>query len=111
MIRTVLTASLAAAAVAFAASAEDVVIDISSVDFNDPAQVSAVYAKVVEASETICNELYIEAAPRQVGYFEAARMYAACVKVTVDDTVKAAELPALSAAHASAGSEFAVASN
>ncbi len=114
MIRTIITASLAAAAITVAASAaDDVFIDISGVDFADQTQVSAVYEKVVEASRSVCEEMYIHDAGYQVSYFTRQRMFAACVEQTVADTVAASELPALSALHASSApvSSFAVASN
>jgi hypothetical protein len=114
MIRSIIAASLAAAAVTVAASAaDDVVIDVTGVDFADPAQVSAVYDKVVEASRSVCEEIYIKDAPFQINYFERQRMFAACVELTVADTVKAASLPALSELYASSApvSSFAVASN
>jgi hypothetical protein len=114
MIRTIITASLAAAAITVAASAaDDVVIDISGVDLADPTQVSSVYDQVVEASRAVCDEIYIKDANFKVGYFERLRMYSSCVELTIEDTIEASGLPALSALHAASApvSSFAVASN
>lgn len=113
MFRTIITASLAAAAVAAVASADDVVIDISGLDLADPAQAASVYEQVVDASRAICADLYLDRASYQIGYFERQRMYAACVKLTVAETIEAAGLPALVDAYASAAplSPYAVASN
>jgi hypothetical protein len=111
MIRTLIAASLAAAAVTFTASAEDVVIDISAVDFDDQAQAAAIFEQIVDASREVCADMYVDHPTRAVSYFERQRLYASCVENTVAETVAAAELPELSAVFASASfSPYAVAS-
>jgi UrcA family protein len=110
MIRTTLTATLtktlaatlAASALATAASAgeDSVVIDVSSVDFTDPAAVAAVYDEIVEASQAVCEAIYVAGQDYRVSYFTRVRMSDACVEATIADTIAAAKLPALSETHA-----------
>lgn len=114
MARTLITSTLAAVALAAAASAgESVVIDIAGVDFNDPAQATAIYSKVVDAAEAVCAEMYIDDATHLIGYAERVRMAADCVDATIAETLAKAEQPALEAIYASSApaSSFAVASN
>ena len=100
MIRTAVAAATVAVALTGAAVAEDsIVIDTSEVDFTNTSEVEAVYAKIVEASETVCADLYLHGAQARFTLGAAPRMYEACVAQTVEDTVLAADEPALTAFH------------
>jgi hypothetical protein len=106
MIRTPLSAPFAAtlAACALGAAAfageDTIVIDVSEVDFADPAAVAIVYDQVVAASEAVCTTIYIDEMPHTVSYFERVRLYDKCVAVTIEDAISAADLQPLSATHA-----------
>ncbi len=113
MIRSLTASALAVVALAAAASAEDpIVIETAGVDFSDPTQATAIYSQVVEAAETVCKEIYITEATHHIGYSERVRMAAACVEITLEETIGKAAEPALEAIYAgSSESTFAVASN
>ena len=98
-----LAATLAASALAAAALAgeDTIIIDVSDVDFTDPSEVAALYEEVVEASEAVCEAIYIDGMGWQVGYSTRLRMYDECVAVTLEDAIEDAELQTLSETHAS----------
>jgi UrcA family protein len=101
MIRTLSVAALAASVLSVSVQAKDsVTIDVSGVNFADPAQVSALYDKVLQASRDVCAEIYLNAPLRDVALSERRPLYAACVKETVDGAVKTADQPALTQLHA-----------
>jgi hypothetical protein len=101
MIRTLTSATLAASALALAATAEEtIVIDVSTVDFADSAQVAAVYETIVAASEAVCEDGVLRAPRSELGLGERAPLYAMCVADTVDRSIAAAGLAPLAQIHA-----------
>lgn len=101
MIRNSVIATLASLALAGVASAADsVVIDIAEVDFDDPAQATAVYEKIVDASEKVCRDLHYGSMSSYGSLLTQRRFYAECVTKTVSDTIADVAQPALTSEHA-----------
>ena len=100
MIRTI-TATLAATTLAGAVSAADtVVIDVTDVDFSDPAQAATVYERIVAASEEVCADMNFGSVASHGALSTQRYAYAQCVTLTIAEAVDEANRPALSREHA-----------